>query len=642
MVYPFGHGLSYTTFERKIIGYKLSTEGEDLKSTTTVEVDVSVTNTGNVAGKDVIELYYTPPYTSGGIEKSHINLLAFEKTSEIEPGKTKNYKLTFTAYDMASYDSYDANKNGHSGWELEKGFYKVQLLENAHAWKGLRETSENTVKFNLKSDLIYATDPVTGNTVENRYGDFDSDGNYIDGTAYANLPIDGSTAGKTVKWLTRENFLDSFPHEKTAVRDNATLVKQANDYIHTSAYEDITEAPMQGVSGDLYIKVNKDGSKPTKEQLKNNSEDLVYNHDLVMQLGADYDSELWDKLLNQLTKDELIAFVESSGYGTEAAESVGKPYFNEYDGGSSFNANAGIDGFDVNAAAQWTGFCNATLWAQTWNKELMFAFGQAMGQEGLDTNVNGWYAPTVNLHRAAINGRNFEAFSEDAVLSGYMAANLIYGAKTKNLRVYLKHLVLSEEGPNPKFENVWITEQNLRENYLKPFEIAVKVGGANSVMSSFNNLGGSWTGGNYALITEILRDEWGFKGTVITDWCVGTGDMTVERGIHGGNDIWLSPQPRCNNGLDESSIVSWTLARRSAKNLLYSICNTYYAANTYDPEVDLSSVGGTDVFRWWIPALVAIEVLSVAALGYYVYCTFFKKKKVVTENLVEENLSANE
>lgn len=629
VVYPFGYGLSYTTFEKKIIGYELSTDGDDLQSTTTVEVAVSVTNTGKVAGKDVIELYYTPPYYSGGIEKAHVNLLAFEKTSEIDPGETKNYKLTFTAYDMASYDSYDANKNGNAGWELEKGLYKVQLLENAHSWKGLHETSENTIKFNLKSDLFYTKDPVTGNTVENRYGDFDSNGNYIVGTAYANVPIDGSTAGKTIKWLSRENFIETFPRSKTSVRDNATLVKQANDYIHTSAYSDITEEPTQGVSGDLYIKVNEDGSKPTKDQLKINSDKLVYNHDLVMQLGADYDCELWDKLLNQLTKDDLLNFVESSGYGTDAAESVGKPYFNEYDGGSGFNANAGIDGFDVNSAAQWTGFCNATLWAQTWNKELMFAFGQAIGEEGLATNVSGWYAPTVNLHRAAINGRNFEAFSEDAVLSGYMAANVISGAKTKMLRVYLKHLVLSEEGPNPKGLNVWITEQNLRENYLKAFEIAVKVGGANSVMSSFNNLGGSWTGGNYALITDILRNEWGFKGTVITDWCVGTGDMTVERGIHGGNDIWLSPQPRCNSGLDESSVVSWTLARRSAKNLLYSICNTYYAANSYDPDADLSSVGGTDVFRWWIPVLVFINVTVVAACAFSVYTTFFKKKKPI-------------
>lgn len=626
VVYPFGHGLSYTTFEKKIIGYELSTEGDDIQSNTTIEVAVSVTNTGNVAGKDVIELYYTPPYISGGIEKAHINLLAFEKTSEIEPGETKKYKLSFTAYDMASYDSYDANKNGNAGWELERGLYKVQLLENAHAWKRLHESTENTVKFQLKTDLLYPQDPDTGYTVENRYGDFDINGNYIEGTAYANVPIDGSTTGKKIGWLTRENFLDSFPFGKTAVRDNDVLVKRANSYIHNDAYVGITEEPTQGVSGDLTLTLTKDGQKPTKDQLTS-GKNLIYNDDLVMKLGADYNSELWDSLLNQLTKDELLYFVESSGYATDEALSIGKPFMNEIDGGTSFNVE--VNNPLNNDKNKWTGFCNATLWAQTWNKELMFAFGQAIGQEGQDTGVSAWYAPTVNLHRAPINGRNFEAFSEDAVLSGYLSANLIKGAKTKGLRLYLKHLVLSEEGPNPKGLNVWITEQNLRENYLKPFEIAVKEGGANSVMSSFNNLGGSWTGGNYSLITDILRNEWGFKGTVITDWCVGTGDMTVERGIRGGNDIWLSPKDRCDNGLDESNAVSWTLARRSAKNLLYSICNTYYEAKTYDPTAEIGVAEVGDVFRWWIPALVFINVTVVAACAFTVYSTFFKKKKIV-------------
>lgn len=626
VVYPFGHGLSYTQFEKQILSYELSTEGTGLQRATTVTVAVSVKNIGKVKGKDVIELYYTPPYYEGGIEKAHVNFLAFKKTSEIEPDETKNYKLTFTSYDMASYDSYDANKNGRTGYELEAGEYKVQLLDNAHAWKSLSESDANTIKFTVENTIAYKRDPVTGAMVKNRYGMFEQDGSYVSGSAYGDVPTDGSTAGEEIKWLSRSNFAGTYPNIVTPIRDVESEVKKANSYVYNDAYLGITEEPTQGASGDLTLTLTKDGQKPTKDQLKS-GKNLVYNDKLVRELGADYNSELWDSLLNQLTKDELLYFVESSGYATDEALSVGKPFLNEIDGGSGFNV--AVNNPLSNDANKWTGFSNANLWAQTWNEDLMFNFGQAIAEEGKDTGVSAIYAPTVNLHRSVFNGRNFEAFSEDAVLSGNMAANIIYGAKTKGFRMYLKHFVLSEEGPNPRQENVWITEQNLRENYLKPFEIAVKKGGANAIMSSFNRLGGTWTGGNYALLTTILRKEWDFKGVVITDWCQGDWDMPVEQGIRAGNDIWLNPKDRCNNGVNTSDPASWYCARRTAKNLLFSICDSYYTAKTYDPnaEVGVSEVG--DVFRWWIPALVFINVTVFAACAFTVYRTFFKKKKMV-------------
>ena len=637
VVYPFGHGLSYTTFEKEILSYTLSTDGLGLQRATTVEVAVAVTNTGSVKGKDVIELYYTPPYTSGGIEKAHVNLLAFEKTGEIEPGKTENYKLTFTSYDMASYDCYDRNKNGRTGWELESGLYKVQLLENAHSWKNLTESNENTIEFNVENTIAYKRDPKTGGMVKNRYGTFDEAGNYIKGSAYGDVPIDGSTAGEEIKWLSRSNFKDTFPTTVTPIRDISSEVSKANSYVHNAPYEKITEEPTQGVAGELTITLTEDGKKPSKDALKSGS-GLKFNDELVMKLGANYNDETWELLLNQLTKDELLYFVESSGYATDEAASIGKPFMNELDGGSGFNV--AVNNPISNNANKWTGFSNATLWAQTWNKNIAFILGEAIGQEGQATGISAIYAPTVNLHRSAFNGRNFEAFSEDAVLSGTLAANVIKGAKSKGLRMYLKHLVLSEEGPNPSQLNVWITEQNLRENYLKSFEIAVKEGGANSVMSSFNRLGGTWTGGNYALLTNILRNEWGFKGAIITDWCVGDNDMTVERGIRAGNDIWLSPQDRCNNGLDESSASSWYCARRSGKNLLYAICETYHFAKTYDPTADIGIGKIADVFRWWIPVLVLLNVTVLAACGFSVYLVFFKKKKVVISAVSSEESSS--
>ncbi len=622
--YPFGYGMSYASFDSRITGYKLSTSGSGLLRATEVTVTVEVTNThAEVSGKEVVQLYVTPPYTEGEIEKPHVMLVAFTKTDELAPGETKSYDLTFRSYDLASYDAYDADGDGRTGFVLEAGEYKIMLLDNAHGWKGLSESAENTVSLTAENTVQYKRDPDTGAMVKNRFGMFDSDGNYIEGSAYADVPIDGSTAGLPVEYMSRADFVGTFPDEVTPIRDVEEVVKKANDYVERDAYAGITEMPEQGVEGDLSLTLDGSGNKPSESALESGS-GLVYNAELMKALGADYNEPRWESLLSQLTESELLDFVESSGYGTDAAASIGKPAMLEIDGPSGFNINVNSPLGDK--TSEWTGFCNEVVLGQTWNTDLAFDFGSALGNEGMNTGVSAIYAPGVNLHRSPFNGRNFEYYSEDPVLSGKMAADVIYGAKVRGMRMYLKHFVVSEMGPNPRRLNVWLTEQNLRENYLRPFEIAVKAG-ANSVMSAFNRLGGTWTGGNYALITEILRGEWKFRGAVITDWSKGEADMPVEQGIRAGNDIWLNPTARCTNGVDTSDPASMQCARRAAKNLLYAICNTYYEASVYDPTATIAVSEQGDVFRWWILLLVLMNVAVVAAAGLSAFRVFRGKKK---------------
>ncbi len=623
--YPFGYGLSYTTFTQEIVGYEVSTANDQLVRATEIKVTVSVKNTGNKAGKDVIQLYYTPPYIKGGIEKAHVNLVNFTKTEMLEPNESKEYTLSFRAYDMASYDAYDKNKNGFRGYELESGAYKIQLLDNAHEWATMTETDKNTVTLEAPTTIAYNRDPDTGAMVKNRFGMFEENGQYIADSAYTDVPIDGSTAGEPIQWLSRNNFKQTFPTTQTPNRNITSVLTKAAGYVELNVYADVQKPAMETIGEkELLLLTKEDGTKATKAELESR-EGLVYNKELISALGSDYNSPLWDQLLNQLNESELTDIVESSGYGTDPVESIGKMTMYDYDGPSGFNLSVNRPLGDKRS--EWSGFPNETLLGQTWNKDLAYMFGQAYGKEGVATGISGAYAPGVNLHRTAFNGRNAEYYAEDGVLSGFMASEVIQGSMKEGMYMYLKHFAVSEMGANPKFLNTWITEQNLRENYLKPFEICVK-NGANAIMSAFNRLGGTWTGGNYALCTLILRNEWKFKGVVITDWSEGGAGMGVHQGLHAGNDIWLNPSDRAvNGGLDDSLNSSWYCARRSAKNLLYTICSTYNTAWNSGTDVIITENEG--VFAWWIPVLVAINVLTVGAMAFSVFMMFRKKKTEV-------------
>lgn len=623
--YPFGYGLSYTTFSWTVNGAKVIAGDEevDLKGaqvnvkSARIEVDVSVTNTGNVAGRDTVQLYASAPY-NGGIEKPALSLMDFEKTIVLYPASeadaehpgTQNLLLAFDLYDLASYDCYDANGNGVAAYELEAGKYNISLRNNAHE---INACENSVIEFSLPDLLTYKLDPKTKRIVKNRF---------TDETAYGGVPIDGGTVGQPIEYLTRKNFSGTFPVSATPQRTSKDVIKTAARYIY-DGYDGVTK-PAQGVAGDMRIWRREDGTDATADDLRGTSGvALKLDEELVTALGSRYNAPEYTSLLDQITTDELFTLVESSGYCNDEMLSIGKAYHRDPDGPSGFLADYGT----LVDTSKWSGFPSETMIGATFSKSLAFQFGRAVGNEGATTGISGWYAPAANLHRTQFNGRYFEYYSEDGTLSGLMAAYTVKGAASANLYCYLKHFALSEMGVNPKDVNVWVTEQALRETYLRPFEIAVKDGEANAIMSAFNNIGATWAGGNKALLTDILRTEWGFRGTVITDWSTGDALMPPDQGIRAGNDIWLNPNDDATRPLDRSDAVNVYLARNSAHNMLYTICNTYVRHKNYDPAEGefVANVGIRNVdkvFAWWIPVLVAVNVV-IFGLTIFEYVWIF-------------------
>lgn len=568
--FPFGYGLSYTTFSWDIDWSGVGA----LRKENSYEVKVTVTNNGSVAGKDVVQLYGHAPYDkeNGGIEKAERILLDFAKTKLLAPGESDTVKLTFRTYDMASYDAYDANKNNFIGYELEKGDYKFSIMQNAH-------DEVDSKDITLAQEIRYPEDPDTNKAV----------GNLFTGSnAYANIPTDGSTAFATkIEYLSRKDCFKNFPttpvgtQNKFKDRDNSVPFRY-DGYDN----EDISNIEYDSDMGLYLTGVEIEGSssllRPTTAQLGMEKEvdtsvPLVMNTE-ILTIFTDYDSEYWDLLLNQLTADEIKDLIGKGNFQTIGLYSLGKPRAEDKDGPSGFNNNVSSPG----KAGSHTLLPSESLIGCSWNKEIAREIGRAQGRLGSSEGVNfsGWYAPGVNLHRSVYNSRNYEYFSEDGVISGKLAAEIIDGAKEYSVYCYLKHFAVSEAGQNPKNLSTWLTEQTLRETYLKPFEIAIKSSGANAVMSAFNRVGAVLSVYNHALLTDVLRTEWGFRGSVITDWYMTTDNYAhdYERGVLAGNDLWLSGTEGYAAKLDLSKPGVAYAARQSAKNILYTYIDTKVTA----------------------------------------------------------------
>lgn len=652
--YPFGYGLSYTKFEWEIQSINKVKKDDDGKVTETVkfsqdnklekdteiEIKVKVTNTGDYPGQDVVELYYTPEYFSGEIEKAEINLLDFAKTTKkLAPGDNEIVTLSFTAYELASYDCYDKNHNGSATYEIDAGKYAFKFMTDSHTLATSKlvttdvEYAEATYTLNAANDIIFDTDPVTGNEIANRF---------TSENAYAGVPIDGSTAGLD-GYMTRANFV--MPSK--AKTPNSTEVSKAANYLNP-AYDSVASMPTFGAENGLYL-MTENGAKPSATSLSKGSDALEWNMDLVEELYKNPDSDKWDQLLDQMTVNELTDLIELGGFKRREVASIGLRRMADLDGPAGFNNGGGAALGDTSI---WTAFTSEALMGQTWNKTLMFSLGRSMGAEANGSNTNGWYAPGVNLHRNAYTARNFEYYSEDGVLSGKLAVQVIAGAKTQGLSCYLKHFTVSEPGPNPGGVNTWLTEQNLRENYLKPFEIAAKgidvtakvkdsdeyktvhLSG-NAIMTAFNRVGASWAGASYGQNVEILRNEWGFKGMIITDWTngAGIGGMNSRQGVRAGNDLWLNPS---NGGkqLQTNDAVDMYCARQSAKNIIYATLDSLYTNHVTVSDIELDGItvqSGTGfkaaVFPWWIPVLACIEIVVVGGLAAWVVLAWLPEKK---------------
>ena len=551
--YPFGYGLSYTNFTYELVK-SVPEAGSTLSKDGNIEVTVKVTNVGDVAGKEAVELYYTAPYTKGGIEKSSVELAQFAKTDLLEPGESQELTLSFKVEDMASYDCYDANGNGFSGYELDPGAYQISVRENVHEAK-----EELTVSYQIEEGIRYETDSVTGAVVENKFTGEDA----LDG-----ISVDGSDTDSNICYLTRADFKGTFPAEKATDRALTDNAKELNLYTEEMAKEWIDDSDKEIVTGEkngltLY---DKDGFT-----------------DLAYELGADYDSKKWDKLLNQMTVEEMEKLVLHGYCKNYNVDSIGKIHNQEMDG------PAQLGGFVpfIGPGKVTTGFPDENVVAQTWNRELAYQLGHITGAQSGETGYEGWYAPSINLHRTPLGGRNYEYYSEDSYLSGSMGAKTVEGALDAGMYCYLKHLIAYEQDSMRDSLYTWMTEQALREVYLKPFKIAIQEGKASGIMTSYNRIGAVWTGGSEALIRNVVREEFGFKGAIITDYSDHHEFMNMDQALRAGGDLWMDGM--MNNGAFkcETKSNSYKQALRTAsKNIIYMWVNAGYENKTFNKTAD--------------------------------------------------------
>ena len=546
--YPFGYGLSYTTFDQKM--------GDVTYSGGKVSFDVTVTNTGDKAGKDVVEVYYNPPYTNGGIEKASANLVAFEKTDLLDPGASATVSIKFDDDDMASYDSKNAK-----AYVLEQGDYGISVRSDSHT--------------TIAEKTITVKDTIT----------YDSKDNTHNGDAVVATNAFDDTAGN-VTYLSRADKFANYA-EATAAPTNYTL-------------PDEYKAKFRNLSNYDPAETNNDSDKMPTTGAKNG----VRLADLT---GKDYDDELWDKLLDQLTFDQMDKLIAFGGYGTQAVNSIGKIALTDVDGPASLNNNfTGVGSI---------GFPSSTSVACTWNKDLARQFGDGIGDMAHDMHVAGWYAPAMNIHRNAFAGRTFEYFSEDGYLSGVMASQQVAGAQAKGVYAFMKHFALNDQETNRLSElATWANEQSIREIYLKPFEMSVKEGGAGAVMSAFNYIGIEWAGSHSGLLNTVLRDEWGFRGMVLTDYFGGYGYQSGDRAIRGGNDLRLATTDVSHHITDKSA-TSLQAMRTASHNILYTAANSWLYEKG-EPEV-ATPIWKTITYVVWGVAGVLFVGLEVLAIQRY-------------------------
>lgn len=630
--YPFGYGLSYTKFDWEIESVSLP-DGSELAKDSEMEIKVKVTNSGTENGKDVVELYLTAEYHKGGIEKAAVQLIDFAKTPELKPTQSCTLTFNFTPYELASYDCYDANENDITGWELDVGSYELKLMTDSHTMKEMEATEAapqgNKITYRVEEAFRYRRDPVSKGLIRNRYtGD----------NAYGDCPLDGSALGTDWTYLSRADFAATVPTQKAASPASGAVAPYASYVYDDYAFDGM---PTTGVENNLRLVTREDGSFATAADFTGGGSGvtLKYNEELIMKLGNPeyWDDPVWNQLLDQLSLNDLKTLVEDGGYGTRAIESIGKPVWLDYDGPSGFNRtnlSPNVPGSKMTALPA------ENLVAQTWNKELVYQSGQIIGMDGQNFGLSGIYAPGVNLHREVLNGRNYEYYSEDGVLSGYLAASFVGGAASNGIYAYVKHLALYDSSSYTS-QRVWCTEQNFRENYLKPFEIAIKKGGANAVMVSFNKIGPTWAGSNQAMLDGILRTEFGFKGVVVTDYDDGSdGNMKLPAAIRAGLNTQLNPlygKAGANGTISTGDVVEMNLARSSAKSIIYASCNTYYTAktNTGSGEYSVEITAPRAIvkgFNWWVIVVVLINVIGFGIIIWRVLAAFLpRKQKAVAE-----------
>lgn len=594
VVYPFGYGLSYTTFDWTVGDVSAS----EIELGTTITVPVTVKNTGSVAGKDVVQLYASAPYTLGGIEKAHKVLVGFAKTKLLQPGESETVTVSFDPYSAASYDYRDANSNGFSGYELEAGEYTLYVSRNAHE-------SEKAIALNLAADVQIGTDPTTDSEVVNRYTDSE---NFLD----SDWQLD--------TMLSRADWEGTWPTPQTAQQHAGTdrLYEEIRSEEHNNPTDfDSEEYPWFGEEPtltlrDLLPSAEAEGYEPV----------------------VSYDDERWEELMMGCDEEEMIALINNGAYHTLAMESVGLPATIHGDGPSGFTCFMSKE--QINGTCQ---YVSEPVMASTWNINLMNELGEAIGEEGtIGDKATGQpyssiYAPGVNIHRSPFGGRCSEYFSEDPFISGMMGAAEVQGIQSRGVLPTVKHFVANEQETHRSIggDLSWLSEQALREIYLKPFEYTVKLGETRGIMTSFNRIGTRWTGGDYRLLTEILRNEWGFNGLVICDFNTIPQYMIPRMMFYAGGSLDLATQQSAMwTDCDTSDAGDAIVLMRAVKDVMYALVNS----NAMNAEVIGYNPPIWQEYLHWINigAFTLVGVWLVLAIVRTVRCNKRQKAKIAAAN----------
>lgn len=594
VVYPFGYGLSYTTFDWTVGDASAS----EIELGTTITVPVTVKNTGSVAGKEVVQLYASAPYTLGGIEKAHKVLVGFAKTKILQPDESETVTVSFDPYSAASYDYRDANNNGFSGYELEAGEYTLYVSRNAHE-------SEKAIALNLAADVQIGTDPTTDREVVNRYTDSE---NFLD----SDWQLD--------TMLSRADWEGTWPTPQTAQQHAGTdrLYEEIRSEEHNNPTDfDSEEYPWFGEEPtltlrDLLPSAEAEGYEPV----------------------VSYDDERWEELMMGCDEEEMIALINNGAYHTLAMESVGLPATIHGDGPSGFTCFMSKE--QVNGTCQ---YVSEPVMASTWNINLMNELGEAIGEEGtIGDKATGQpyssiYAPGVNIHRSPFGGRCSEYFSEDPFISGMMGAAEVQGIQSRGVLPTVKHFVANEQETHRSIggDLSWLSEQALREIYLKPFEYTVKLGETRGIMTSFNRIGTRWTGGDYRLLTEILRNEWGFNGLVICDFNTIPQYMIPRMMFYAGGSIDLATQQSAMwTDCDTSDAGDAIVLMRAVKDVMYALVNS----NAMNAEVIGYNPPIWQEYLHWINngAFTLVGVWLVLAIVRTVRCNKRQKAKFAAAN----------
>ena len=594
VVYPFGYGLSYTTFDWTVGDASAS----EIELGTTITVPVTVKNTGSVAGKEVVQLYASAPYTLGGIEKAHKVLVGFAKTKLLQPGESETVTVSFDPYSASSYDYRDANSNGFSGYELETGEYTLYVSRNAHE-------SEKAIALNLAADVQIGTDPTTDSEVVNRYTDSE---NFLD----SDWQLD--------TMLSRADWEGTWPTPQTAQQHAGTdrLYEEIRSEEHNNPTDfDSEEYPWFGEEPtltlrDLLPSAEAEGYEPV----------------------VSYDDERWEELMMGCDEEEMIALINNGAYHTLAMESVGLPATIHGDGPSGFTCFMSKE--QVNGTCQ---YVSEPVMASTWNINLMNELGEAIGEEGtIGDKTTGQpyssiYAPGVNIHRSPFGGRCSEYFSEDPFISGMMGAAEVQGIQSRGVLPTVKHFVANEQETHRSIggDLSWLSEQALREIYLKPFEYTVKLGETRGIMTSFNRIGTRWTGGDYRLLTEILRNEWGFNGLVICDFNTIPQYMIPRMMFYAGGSLDLATQQSAMwTDCDTSDAGDAIVLMRAVKDVMYALVNS----NAMNAEVIGYNPPIWQEYLHWINigAFTLVGVWLVLAIVRTVRCNKRQKAKFAAAN----------